>query len=138
MQFGIRRLELPIVVGDMGETGVSGGMAPLSPWCWICLPLLGSRGVVGRQSAEKGSRRRGDCGPGLPSRSLPRWRGYCGGTSLPGSRFSSQGEDFPVDTAKGDHERASEFPFLGLPWRSVVKTLRFHCRRHRFDPWSGN
>ena len=25
--------------------------------------------------------------------------------------------------------------FSGGP---VVKTLRFHCRGHRFDPWSGN
>ena len=24
-----------------------------------------------------------------------------------------------------------------FPGRSVVKTLHFHCREHRFDPWSG-
>ena len=25
-----------------------------------------------------------------------------------------------------------------LPGGPVVKTLRFHCRGRRFDPWSGN
>ena len=24
-----------------------------------------------------------------------------------------------------------------FPGRSVVNTLHFHCREHRFDPWSG-
>ena len=26
----------------------------------------------------------------------------------------------------------------GLPDSSVVKTLHFHCRGHRFIPWLGN
>ena len=25
-----------------------------------------------------------------------------------------------------------------FPGGPVVKTLHFHCRGHRFDPWSGN
>ena len=27
---------------------------------------------------------------------------------------------------------------MGLPWRSSGYTLCFHCRGHRFDPWSGD
>ena len=27
---------------------------------------------------------------------------------------------------------------VGLPCGPVVKTLRFHCKGHRFDPWLGN
>ena len=26
----------------------------------------------------------------------------------------------------------------GLPWNTVVRTLCFHCRGHRFDSWLGN
>ena len=34
--------------------------------------------------------------------------------------------------------RSKNEPFRDFPGGPVVKTLCFHCREYRFDPWPGN
>ena len=41
----------------------------------------------------------------------------------------------PEDFRRGQSTKEEKRDFPGTP---VVKTPRFHCRGHGFDPWSGN
>ena len=48
----------------------------------------------------------------------------------------------PQRLLQGERRQGRAWQGVGFirdfPRRSVVKTLRFHCRKRGFDPWSGN
>ena len=49
--------------------------------------------------------------------------------------FKGKHAESSVSVLRPLHSKKWDWDFPGRP---VVKTLRFHCRAHGFDPWSGN
>ena len=48
------------------------------------------------------------------------------------------GEIIPFSMTWMDLEVVIQSEVRDFPGGPVVKALRFHCRGHGFDPWSGN
>ena len=51
------------------------------------------------------------------------------------STYNQTDESLGKEQSKETHEFQKEKQ--ELPWHPVVKTLRFHCRGHKFGPWLG-
>lgn len=119
MPFGIRRLKLPVMMGDSGK------QASVAGWLHFLrgagsLPPARKQSSLWEDCAEKGREVRAACVPGLRPRSLQMER-VTQRCVTAWAQAPQPGKDSPrgakAGTAKGNSERASEFPFSFLKQR---------------------
>ena len=74
----------------------------------------------------------------LPDQGRVKWVWKAG--SAPHSHCVIQAEGGATTWSLASYHsrrKLTENLHIGLPDGSLVRTLHFHCRRHRFDPWQG-